>query len=150
MGMQRPKPKPKLKQLPLSMPKPKPSREERALSELMRERVFYIRTRKIVLSTDLACLYNIEPRILIRAVKRNGGSFPDSFVFQLNADEFSALKSQFGILKHSGIRRSLPYAFTEQGMVMLSSVLRGPRATAMNIAIIRAFVRPHRPYLKAR
>jgi hypothetical protein len=131
------------------MPKSNLNKEERALSELLRGCVFFIRGKKIVLSTHLADLYGIEARVLIQAVKRNRGCFPDSFAFQINAVEFSILKSQFVISEYNNIRRSLPYAFTEQGVVMLSSVLPNPRAIAMNVAIIRTFVRPHRPYLKS-
>jgi hypothetical protein len=133
------------------MPKPKPSKEEKALFELIRRRVFFIRGRKVMLSVHLADLYGVEPRVLIQALKRDRCHFPDSFVFQLNAIEFSVLKSQFVISEYNKIRRSLPYAFSEQGVVMLASVLRwNPRAGAMNIAILRAFVLPHRPYLRAR
>jgi hypothetical protein len=103
-----------------------------------------------MLSTHLADLYGIEPRVLIQAVKRNKARFPDWFMFQLDTFEFSTLKSQFVISQYNGIRRSLPYAFTEQGVVMLSGVLRSKRIIAMDIAIVRIFVRPHRPYLKAR
>ncbi len=127
-----------------------PNKEDRALSEFIESHVFFIRGMRVVLSTHLANLYEIEPRVLIQAVKRNKGRFPHSSLFQLNAIEFSALKSQIVILKHNRIRRSLPYAFTEQGVVILASVLRSSRAIAMNAAIIRNFVRPHRPYLKAR
>jgi hypothetical protein len=141
------KPKPKLRRLPMSMPH-RPSKEERALLELIERRVFYIRYRKVILSTHLADLYEIEPRVLIQAVERNRSRFPDSFVFQLNTAEFSVLKSQFVISKYNKIRRSLPYAFSEQGVVMLSGVLRNPRTIAMNIAIVRTFVRPHRLYSK--
>jgi len=104
-----------------------------------------------MLSTHLARLYGIEPRVLIQAVKRNKAYFADWCIFQLNAVEFSDLKSQFVISEYSHIRRSLPYAFTEHGVVILSGILRSERAVAMNIAIVRAFVRlPNPPYLKAR
>jgi hypothetical protein len=139
----------KLKPLPLSGAR-RPTKEERALLELIERHVFYIRCRKVILSTDLAVLYGIEPRILIRAARRNMSCFPDLFVFQLNADEFSVLKSQFGISKYNKIQRSPPYAFSAQGVVMLAAVLRNPRASAMNIAIVRAFVQPQGAYLKIR
>ena len=126
-------------------------KKERALFELIERRVFFIRGRKVMLSMDLANLYGIEPRVLIQAFKRNKARFPEELlVFQLNALEFSALKSQFVISKYNQIRRSLPYAFTEQGVVALSGVLRNKNAIAMSAVIIRNFVKPHRPYLKAR
>jgi len=124
------------------------NKEEGALFKLIDERVFFIRGRRVILSVHLADLYGIEPRVLMQAVKRNKARFPDSFVFQLNAIEFSALKSQSVISKYNSIRRSLPYAFSEAGVMMLASVLRNPRISAMNIAIVQFFARPHRPYLK--
>ena len=126
------------------------SKEERALFELIEKCVFFIRGRKVMLSTHLADLYGIEPRVLIQAVKRNKARFPDWFMFQLDTFEFSTLKSQFVISQYNGIRRSLPYAFTEQGVVALSGILRNKNAIAMSAVIIRNFVKPHRPYLKAR
>jgi hypothetical protein len=133
------------------IPHPKPSKEERALFELIEGRVFFIRGRRVMLSTHLAGLYEVEARVLVQAVKRNKDRFPHSLMFQLNAIEFSALKSQFVISKYNNVRRSLPYAFNEQGVVMLASILRrSKRAIAMNAAIVRVFVHPHRPYLKAR
>jgi hypothetical protein len=129
----------------------KMSKEEIALYKFIRTRVFFIRGTKVILSTHLVGLYGIEPRVLIQAFKRNKAHFPDWCVFQLNAAEFSALKSHFVISEYNHIRRSLPYALTEQGVVILSGILRSERAIAMNIAIMRAFVRlPSRPYLKAR
>ncbi len=94
-----------------------------------------------MLSTDLAELYNVEPRALIQAVKRNIERFPDDFIFQLADREFENLKSQIVISSWGGLRRANPYAFTEQGVAMLSSVLRSKRAIQVNIAIMRAFVK---------
>jgi hypothetical protein len=126
------------------------NREDRALSIFLKKRVYFIRGKKVMPSTHLADLYGIEPRFLIRAFKRNRACFPEGlWAFQLNIDEFSVLKSQFGILEYSNIRRSLPYAFTEQGVVMLSGILRGKPAIAMNIAVIKFFVRKYRPFLIA-
>jgi hypothetical protein len=126
-------------------------KKERALLELIERHVFFIRGRKVMLSTHLADLYEIEPRALIQALKRNKARFPEQlFVFQLTALEFSALKSQFVISKYNYIRRSLPYAFTEQGVVALSGILRGKSVIAMSTVIIQNFVKPHRPYLKVR
>jgi phage regulator Rha-like protein len=91
---------------------------------------------------DLAELYGVETRALIEAVKRNIERFPQDFMFQLNQDEFHILKSQFVIPSSGwGGRRTPPYAFTEQGVAMLSSVLRSKRAMQVNVEIMRAFVR---------
>ena len=95
-------------------------------------------------SGDLARLYEVSPKALIQAVKRNRGRFPDDFMFQLSPEEFGTLKSHFVTSKREargGIRRATPYAFTEQGVAMLSSVLRSQKAVRVNIAIMRAFVR---------
>jgi hypothetical protein len=103
-------------------------------------KIHIIRGQKVILSTDLATLYRVEPRALIQAVKRNIKRFPRDFSFQLNATEARHLKSQFVISSWGG-QRSTPFAFTEQGVAMLSSVLRSERAVKANIAIMRAFVR---------
>ena len=81
-----------------------------------------------MLSTHLAEVYGVEPRALVQAVKRNVERFPEDFMFQLNEQEFANLKSQIVISSWGGIRRATPYAFTEQGVAMLSSVLRSTRA----------------------
>ena len=92
-------------------------------------------------STHLAELYDVEPRALVQAVKRNADRFPDDFMFQLNADKFHHVKSQIVTSSWGGIRRAATYAFTEQAVAMLSSVLNGKRTIQLNIAIIRAFMR---------
>ncbi|CBE69817.1 protein of unknown function [Candidatus Methylomirabilis oxygeniifera] len=97
-----------------------------------------------MLSTDLAALYGVEPRVLVQAVKRNLDRFPDDFMFQLTREELTNLKSQIVISSWGGLRRASPYAFTEQGVAMLSSVLRSARAVQVNIEIMRAFVRLRR------
>lgn len=89
---------------------------------------------------DLAELYGVETRTLLQAVKRNSERFPPDFAFQLTSQEFQNLRSQIVISSWGG-RRYPPYAFTEHGVTMLSSVLRSPRAVQVNIAIMRAFVR---------
>ena len=94
-----------------------------------------------MLSTDLATLYEVEPKVLNQAVKRNIERFPEDFMFQLSQEEYGNLKSQNVTSSWRGARRALPYAFTEQGVAMLSSVLRSPRAVKVNIAIMRAFVK---------
>jgi hypothetical protein len=94
-----------------------------------------------MLSNDLAELYGVEVRTLVQAVKRNKDRFPADFMFQLNAKEYQNLKSQIVISSWGGARRARPYAFTEQGVAMLSSVLRSKRAIQVNVAIMRAFVK---------
>ncbi|MEW6162473.1 MAG: ORF6N domain-containing protein [Nitrospirota bacterium] len=91
--------------------------------------------------TGLAQLYGVEPKVLIQAVKRNIERFPEDFMFQLTNQEFINLKSQFVTSSWGGIRRANPHAFTEQGVAMLSSVLRSKQAVHVNIAIMRAFVK---------
>lgn len=109
--------------------------------ERIESNIFLIRRQKVMLSTHLAVLYEVEPRTLIQAVKRNADRFPDDFMFQLTDDEFEILKSQIVTSSWGGLRRANPYAFTEQGVAMLSSVLRSPRAVQVNIAIMRTFVK---------
>ena len=107
------------------------------------ERLIHLaRGEKVLLDADLAMLYGVTTGALNRAVKRNANRFPLDFMFQLTADEAGVLKCQFGISSsgHGGRRRSLPNAFTEQGVAMLSSVLRSERAVQVNVAIMRAFV----------
>lgn len=94
-----------------------------------------------MLSTHLAELYEVEPRVLVQAVKRNIERFPPDFIFQLSKVEFQNLKSQIVTSNWGGLRRAAPYAFTEQGIAMLSSVLNSRRAVQVNIEIMRAFVR---------
>ena len=112
--------------------------------ERIESRILLLRGHKVMLSTDLAELYGVEPRVLVQAVKRNIERFPEDFMFQLNEEEFSDLKSQFVTSSWGGIRRAAPYAFTEQGVAMLSSVLRSKRAVQVNVEIMRAFVRLRR------
>ena len=104
--------------------------------------IFLIRGEKAMIDSDLAVLYGVGTGTLNRAVKRNLERFPDDFVFQLTPQEVANLKCQIGISSsgHGGRRRSIPYAFTEQGVAMLSSVLRSKRAVQVNVAIMRAFV----------
>ncbi len=105
----------------------------------IQKRIYIVRTQKVMLSSDLALLYGVEPRALIQAVKRNIERFPEDFMFQLTAEEAGNLKSQIVISSWGGIR-SMPHAFTEQGIAMLSSVLRSSVAIQINIAVIREFV----------
>ena len=94
-----------------------------------------------MLSIELAKLYGVEPRALVQAIKRNIKRFPEDFIFQLSEDEWAGLKSQFVTSSWGGLRRAVPYAFTEQGVAMLSSVLKSERAILINVAIMRAFVK---------
>lgn len=110
-------------------------------AERIDQRILLIRRQKVMLSTDLAELYEVAPRVLVQAVKRNQERFPEDFMFQLTSAEYANLKSQFVTSSWGGARRATPYAFTEQGVAMLSSVLRSPRAVQVNIAIMRAFVK---------
>jgi phage regulator Rha-like protein len=109
--------------------------------EIIERKIYLIRGHKVMLSVDLAELYAVEPRALVQAVKRNIDRFPDDFMFQLNDKEFKNLKSQIVISSWGGMRRAKPYAFTEQGVAMLSSVLRSKQAIQVNISIMRAFVK---------
>jgi len=106
--------------------------------------ILIVRGHRVTLSTDLAALYGVEPKVLVQSVKRNIERFPDDFMFQLVRDEYRILKSQFVTSSWGGARRALPYAFTEQGVAMLSSVLRSQRAVQVNVEIMRAFVRLRR------
>ncbi|HEY9155741.1 MAG TPA: ORF6N domain-containing protein [Opitutaceae bacterium] len=131
-------------------------------NEHIDRRVLLVRGQKVLLDSDLAELYGVETRALVQAVKRNEERFPEDFMFQLDAREWGHLlksqsvisseesegrrhlKSQSVTAKSTGThggRRTPPYAFTEQGVAMLSSVLRSPRAIAVNVEIMRAFVR---------
>jgi len=110
-------------------------------TERIESRIYLLRGHKVMLSPDLADLYEVEPRALVQAVKRNMERFPEDFMFQLSQEEFDNLKSQIVISSWGGLRRATPYAFTEQGVAMLSSVLRSKRAVMVNVEIMRAFVR---------
>ena len=113
-------------------------------AERIERAILLIRGHKVMLDSDLAALYEVETKRLLEAVKRNIARFPSDFMFQLSDEEFSVLRSQFATSNVStgrGGRRSTPYAFTEQGVAMLSSVLRSRRAVAVNVQIMRAFVR---------
>jgi len=104
-------------------------------------RIYVLRGHKVMLSMDLAELYAVEVRALVQAAKRNIDRFPEDFMFQLSRVEFENLKSQIVTSSWGGSRRAAPYAFTEQGVAMLSGVLQSKRAIQVNIAIMRAFVK---------
>jgi len=103
--------------------------------------IFFIRGQKVMLDRDLAQLYGVETRILNQAVRRNRNRFPSDFMFQLSDKEYRILRSQFVISNTRGGRQYLPYAFTEQGVAMLSSVLKSKQAIEVNIQIMRTFTK---------
>lgn len=109
--------------------------------ERIERAILALRGNRVLLDADLAVLYGVETKALNRAVLRNRERFPADFMFQLTEEEAAALRCHFGTSNGRGGRRYLPYAFTEQGVAMLSSVLRSPRAVQVNIEIMRAFVR---------
>jgi phage regulator Rha-like protein len=108
--------------------------------EIIMEKIYLIRNKKVMLDKDLAELYSVETKQLKRAVKRNIDRFPEDFMFELNTDEFTDLRSQFGTSSWGGTRYA-PMAFTEHGVLMLSSVLNSDRAIKVNIQIIRIFTK---------
>jgi len=110
-------------------------------SGLIERAILLVRGHKVMLDADLATLYQVSVKGLNQQVARNRARFPEDFMFQLSPEEHANLKSQFAISSSWGGRRSPPYAFTEQGVAMLSSVLHSPRAVQVNIEIMRAFVR---------
>jgi ORF6N domain-containing protein len=110
------------------------------LSEHVERNILLIRGHRVMLDTDLAKLYGVPTKVLNQAVKRNATRFPADFMFQLTSKETAALRSQIVTSKSRGGRQYRPYAFTEQGVAMLSSVLHSERAIQVNIAIMRAFV----------
>ena len=132
------------------MAREKPGRSDIVVSsDRITRAIMLIRGQKVMLDEDLADLYEVETKALNRAVKRNLDRFPEDFMFQLTAKEFtdlrfqsgtSSLRSQIGTSRWGG-RRYPPYAFTEQGVAMLSSVLHSDRAIHVNVEIMRAFVR---------
>ena len=109
--------------------------------EQIEQVVLLIRGQRVMLDCDLAALYGVETKNLNRAVKRNPDRFPADFMLQLTVDEAEALRFQFGTLKRGQHYKYLPLVFTQEGVAMLSSVLRSPRAAQVNIAIMRVFVR---------
>ena len=108
--------------------------------EIIHKKIFEIRGFKVILDFDLALLYNVETRVLKQAVKRNSTRFPEDFMFILTETEINHLVSQSVIPSKSNLGGAFPFAFTEQGIAMLSSVLKSEKAIEINISIIRAFV----------
>src|SRR5271165_2641722 len=114
-------------------------------SEVIESRIYLIRGEKVILSHQIAELYGVAARVLMQAVKRNRERFPADFMFQITKGELEILKSHFVISSLSwGGRRVMPYAFTEQGVAMPSSVLKSSRAVQVNISIMRTFVQIRR------
>ena len=108
--------------------------------EVITSKIYLIRNTKVMLDKDLAELYGVLTGNLNKAVKRNSKRFPEDFMFQLTKEEFENLRFQFGISSWGGTR-SLPYAFTEQGVAMLSGILTSDRAIKVNIQIMRIFTK---------
>jgi hypothetical protein len=114
------------------------------LAARIESRILLLSGHKVMLDADLAELYEVQTKVLVQAVKRNSQRFPKDFMFQLSREEFDHLKSQIVTSSQWGGRRYPPYAFTEQGVAMLSSVLRSKRAVLVNVEIMRTFVRLRR------
>jgi hypothetical protein len=111
-------------------------------TSLISQKIFFVRGTRVMLDADLARLYAVPTKNLNKAVKRNASRFPSDFMFQLSPKELHGLRFQTGTSKRGrGGRRYAPHVFTEQGVAMLSSVLRGSRAVQVNVAIMRTFVR---------
>lgn len=106
---------------------------------IIQQKIYDLREQKVMLDFDLAELYGVTTKVLKQAVRRNTHRFPEDFMFELSESEFRVLRSQFVTSKRGGMRY-LPFAFTEQGVAMLSSVLNSPEAIDVNIQIIRTFV----------
>jgi len=115
-----------------------------APTDQIEQAILVIRGQKVMLDADLAALYGVQTRVLVQAVRRHLNRFPDDFMFQVTKDEHDGLRSQSVISSAHGGRRYRPYAFTEQGVAMLSSVLNSPRSIQVNVEIMRAFVRLRR------
>ncbi len=111
--------------------------------EIIMNNIYYIRKQKVMLDQDLAKLYGVETKHLKESVKRNIGRFPEDFMFELTRDEYNSLRSQIATLENGRGKYSKynPFAFTEQGVAMLSSVLKSKKAIAVNIQIMRIFTR---------
>ena len=107
--------------------------------QTIQNKIYEVRSQKVMLDFDLAELYQVETRVFNQAVKRNINSFPEDFMFRLTAEEWTFMSSQF-VMTSKRPKSALPYAFTEHGVTMLASVLKSDIARKMNIAIVRAFI----------
>ncbi|MBU4339272.1 ORF6N domain-containing protein [Patescibacteria group bacterium] len=121
------------------MPKAIKNSNNIAPQEIIESKILLIRGQKVMLDRDLAVLYGVETKVLNQAVRRNIKRFPEDFMFRLAKEEFEILRSQF-VTSSWGGQRYAPYAFTEQGVAMLSSVLNSKKAVEVNIVIMRTFV----------
>jgi hypothetical protein len=118
----------------------------------LESRIYEVRRLKVMLDSDLAAFYGVQTRVLNQAVRRNPERFPEDFAFRITAAEYESLRSHFVILEHGAAgtrgrgqhRKYLPWAFTEHGALMAAGVLNAPRAVAMSVLIVRAFVRLRR------
>jgi hypothetical protein len=112
-------------------------------NQIIGQKIHFIRSHRVILDSDLAELYGVPPKRLNEQVKRNNSRFPEDFMFRLTVEEYESLRSQIATLEkgRGRYRKYLPFAFTEQGVAMLSSVLNSERAVQVNIEIMRAFVR---------
>jgi hypothetical protein len=108
--------------------------------QFIQQKIFEIRGQKVMLDFDLAALYEVETKYLKRAVRQNIKRFPSDFMFELEKDEFESLRCNFSTSNKRGGTRYMPFAFTEQGVAMLSGILNSDKAVMMNIAIMRAFI----------
>jgi hypothetical protein len=115
--------------------------EELILSEIIETKIFVIRGQKVMMDYDLAGLYDVEVKQLKRSVRRNLKRFPEDFMFELTTEEHDSLRSQIGTLKRGEHSKYLPFAFTENGVAMLSGILNSYRAIAVNIQIMRTFTK---------
>lgn len=115
--------------------------------ERIEGKIYRIRDQKVILDRDLAELYEVETKALVRTMKRNCERFPEDFMFQLTKSESESSRCQIGTLNRGQNIKYLPYAFTEQGVAMLSGLLNSPRAVTVNIEIMRAFVRMRHAFL---
>lgn len=109
--------------------------------EVVISKILVVRNQRVILDSDLAKLYGVETKVLNQAVRRNLQRFPIDFMFQLTKEEYASLRSQFVTLKRGQHSKYLPAVFTEQGVAMLSSVLKSERAIEVNILIMRSFVK---------
>ena len=109
--------------------------------EIIISKIYIVRGKQVLLSQDLAELYGVDTKVLNQQVKRNIGKFPERYMFQITKDEYNRLRSQFVTLKRGQHVKYLPYAFTEHGILMLSSVLNSERADKVNMLIIDTFVK---------
>ncbi len=116
-------------------------KEETVRQEIIEQKIFMIRGHKVMLDKDLSLLYGVSTKRLNEQVRRNLKRFPEDFMFKLTWEEAKSLRSQFATLKRGQHRKYRIYAFTEQGVSMLSSVLNSEKAINVNIAIMRAFVK---------